>query len=180
MLAGTTFAHSSGVPRVGLGPPALQLGPPQRRGGLVRTIGEAKFNSQRRDHSMSIRYLGNKKWEDGHRYLMLRMNQKDRIPMAISSKLVSRPWPTLQRAREYLMLIRAWTRKKTTRYRSSSVCRYLACGRGNKVLLYQAYPDIRKMIMKMRSIQAQSLLILTSSRPVFNWDSPQEVLFCED
>jgi hypothetical protein len=71
---------------------------------------------------------------------MLRINQKDSIPMAISSMLTSRLWPTLQRARANLMLIRAWTRKKTTRYKSSSTCRYLACCGGNKVLLYQAYP----------------------------------------
>lgn len=69
---------------------------------------------------------------------MLRTKQKDRIPRAISSTLTSRLWPTLQRAKANLMLIRTWTRKKTTRNRSKSVCRYFACCSGIKILLYHA------------------------------------------
>ncbi len=33
--------------------------------------------------------------------------------------------------------------------------------------MFQAYPDTKKMIMNMRSIQADSLFILTSIRPAF-------------
>ena len=33
--------------------------------------------------------------------------------------------------------------------------------------MFQAYPDIKKMIMNMSSIQADSLFILTSIRPAF-------------
>jgi hypothetical protein len=47
--------------------------------------------------------------EDGHSYLMLRINQNDSIPMAMSSKLVSRPWPTLQRDRAIIVIKKSST-----------------------------------------------------------------------
>jgi len=92
---------------------------------------------------------------------MLRTNQKAPIPVASSSKFTISPCPTLQRAREKRMLIRECTRKKKTRIRSNSVCIDLAVRRGNRTPFHQAYPDIRKMIIKMRSIHADMRFILT-------------------
>ena len=91
----------------------------------------------------------------------------------MSSKLTIWAWPTLQRDKVNLMLINTCTRKKKTRYKSSLVCIYVACCRGSNALFHQAYPEMRKMIMKMRSIQAQIRFILTRSRPAFKAISPE-------
>ena len=107
---------------------------------------------------------------------MLRMDQKERIPIAISSKLTICPWPTLQRANVNLTLISTCIRKKKTRKRSRLVCIYMASFKGSNILFHQAYPEIRKMIMKIRSIQAQIRLILTRSRPLFKANSPDSLL----
>jgi hypothetical protein len=114
----------------------------------------------------------------GSSHRMLRTNQNDRMPITMSSKLTVCPWPTLQRAKANLMLISTCTRKKKTRYKSSFVCIYMACCRGSNVLFHQAYPEMRKMIMKMRSIQAQIRFILTRSRPLFKANSPCGPLYC--
>ena len=87
------------------------------------------------------------------------------MPVASSSRFTICPCPTLQRAREKRMLISACIRKKKTRNRSSLVCIALAVRRGNRTSLYQAYPDIRKMIIKMRSIHAEMRFILTKILP---------------
>jgi hypothetical protein len=106
---------------------------------------------------------------------MLRIDQKDRMPITTSSKLTICPWPTLQRANVNLMLMSTCTRKKKTRNKSSLVCISMACCRGSNVLFHQAYPEIRKMIMKIRSIQAQIRLIFTRSRPRFKENSPDSL-----
>ena len=94
----------------------------------------------------------------------------------MSIRLTVWAWPTLQRAKVNLMLISTCSRKKKTRYKSSSVCIDLACCNGNNTLFHQAYPEMRKMIMKMRSIQAQIRFILTRSRPAFKTNSPYGLL----
>lgn len=96
---------------------------------------------------------------------MLKTHQKDNTPMIINSALTMWLWPTRQRARANLVLMRTCIRKKKTRSTSSSVCIYLACCKGKIIRFHQAYPETRKMIIKIRSIQAQILLILTKSRP---------------
>jgi hypothetical protein len=122
---------------------------------------------------------GHEKWANIRPFVgrnfhrMLRIVQNDRIPITMSSKLTACPWPTLQRAKVNLTLISTCIKKKKTRNRSRLVCMYIACCKGSNVLFHQAYPEMRKTIMKMRSIQAQIRFILTRSRPLFKANSPQ-------
>lgn len=109
-------------------------------------------------------------------YLMLRMAPNDRMPIIMSSRLTVFSWPTLQRAKENLMLISTCTRKKKTRNISRLVWIYMASLKGSSILFHQAYPEMRKRIMKIRSIQALARFILTRSRPLFNAISPPYLL----
>ncbi len=103
---------------------------------------------------------------------MLRIDQNEIMPITTSSKFTTCPWPTLRRANVNLMLISTCIRKKKTRNRSRLVCMYMACCKGSNVLFHQAYPEMRKTIMKIRSIQAQIRFILTRSRQLFKANSP--------
>jgi hypothetical protein len=83
--------------------------------------------------------------------------------MSIASRVLL--GPTFQRASANLVLVSTCTRKNIMSKRSSSVCRYLARGRGMRILFSQAYPEIIKITISTRSAQALILFILTSIRP---------------
>jgi len=53
---------------------------------------------------------------------------------------------------------------------------YTAFCMGIMILFHHAYPETKKMTMKINSIQAQILLILTKSLPYLNFASPHSSL----